>query len=191
MQVSFNANPKSSVMTDELTNENEDIFTDETPNEAISEKPESNEDLTGSENLERKSTLKRMFGDLPSNRLLKVIKALQEIYDAKVKEQEEQERKASQHQALMLKALDVLQSEGINVDDFKSFISSDLDSKLKNSKYVYTDLRGITRFWSGQGKTPTQLVEVMQRDGTSKDDYLRKGDDDLNHTAENAPISKN
>lgn len=67
----------------------------------------------------------------------------------------------------------------------------DLEAKLKASKYMYVDVRGITRFWSGQGKLPTQLAELMARDGTTKDDYLREKAADKSEKPEtSAPRAK-
>ena len=41
-------------------------------------------------------------------------------------------------------------------------------------KYAYTDLDGINRTWTGQGKTPLALLKLMQKTGASLDDFLIK-----------------
>ena len=40
-------------------------------------------------------------------------------------------------------------------------------------RYAYIALDGAEYLWSGQGKIPTKMQEVMKRDGiTNKDHYL-------------------
>ncbi len=127
------------------------------------------------ETADRKSVLKQIFGSLPLFRLQRAIKGLQEILAEKQKEIEDEERRTASRQADMLAILSQMKAKGIELSEFKHFVyADDLDAKLKNSKYMYTDVNGITRFWSGQGKVPTTLAELMARDGTTKEDYLRE-----------------
>lgn len=127
------------------------------------------------ETADRKSVLKQIFGSLPLFRLQRAIKSLQEILAEKQKEIEDEERRTAARQADMLAILSQMKAKGIELSEFKHFVyADDLDAKLKNSKYMYTDVNGITRFWSGQGKVPSTLVELMARDGTTKEDYLRE-----------------
>ena len=132
--------------------------------------------LPPSENAERKSTLKKLFGDLPVPRLRKVIRMLEEMAAAREKEDLERERRETERQEKMLNAVWLLRQSGISPDDFRTFIENgNMENAIQNSRYVYTDLKGMKRFWSGKGKIPTDLAEVMERDGTTKEDYLRRG----------------
>lgn len=132
--------------------------------------------LPPSENAEHRSTLKKIFGELPVQRLQKVIRILQEMAEAKEKEELENERKKTERQEKMLDAVWMLKQSGISPEDFRTFMEKgNMENAIQNSRYVYTDARGMKRFWSGKGKIPSDLAEIMKRDGTSKEDYLRRG----------------
>lgn len=130
--------------------------------------------LITAHNADRRAVLKHLYGAYSSARLQKVIKILQELYSNKAQEEAEQERARSVKQASMIQAVTALKGLGINLEEFKNFVvQEDIEAKLKSSKYIFVDVNGITRFWSGQGKIPTALAELMARDGTVKEDYLR------------------
>lgn len=44
--------------------------------------------------------------------------------------------------------------------------------RVMKPRYRFTGEDGVERTWSGQGKTPTALRMLMERDGTTKEDYL-------------------
>ena len=44
--------------------------------------------------------------------------------------------------------------------------------RVMQARYRYVDVNGVEHTWSGQGKTPVLLRTVMERDGTTKKDYL-------------------
>jgi DNA-binding protein H-NS len=44
--------------------------------------------------------------------------------------------------------------------------------RVMKPRYRFTDENGLVHTWSGQGKTPTILRKIMERDGTKKEDYL-------------------
>lgn len=127
--------------------------------------------------LEKRAGLKKLFGHLDPTRLNKVINLLTELRDLKVKKAQELEKEQALHQAKLLKALSLLKEQGVLLEDFKDFLGSkDFEVTLKNSKYQYLDENGVPRFWSGQGKIPSSLAQIMARDGTTKEDYLRDKD---------------
>ncbi len=44
--------------------------------------------------------------------------------------------------------------------------------RVMKPRYRFMGEDGVERTWSGQGKTPTALRMLMERDGTTKEDYL-------------------
>ena len=98
----------------------------------------------------------------------------QEIHcrEEKAKEEEIRER------AVMMEILETLKNSNLTVDKLVSFSKELSDSKkidgrsTPSPKYRYTDLNGIERTWTGRGRVPVQMLEVMEKEGHDKDYYL-------------------
>ncbi len=66
---------------------------------------------------------------------------------------------------------------GLTQNDLEGIEASTASSgregrRVMKPRYRFTGEDGVERTWSGQGKTPTALRLLMERDGTKKDDYL-------------------
>ena len=98
----------------------------------------------------------------------------QEIHSREEKAKEEEIRE----RAVMMEVLETLKNSNLTVDKLVSFSKELSDSKKIDGrstplpKYRYTDLNGIERTWTGRGRVPVQMLEVMEKEGHDKDYYL-------------------
>ena len=82
------------------------------------------------------------------------------IQKEREKEEEKLQEAMKARERSVNNALSFLEKEDIDVYD------------LIAALYAYTDLDGINRTWTGQGKTPLALLKLMQKTGASLDDFL-------------------
>ena len=71
-------------------------------------------------------------------------------------QQEEKER-----QERIAKYKDLLKQEGITVDELAEILGAEVPRKKREArpaKYQYVDENGVTKTWTGQGRTPKELV---------------------------------
>lgn len=93
------------------------------------------------------------------------------------KQEEQQERKAQQEEkaAKIEKYRELLASEGISVDEIMSQRQAATQHKTKRSprpaKYAYTDEKGKTKYWTGQGRTPAAISTQLDN-GKVLEDFL-------------------
>ena len=94
------------------------------------------------------------------------------------KEREKEEEKLQEamkaRERSVNNALSFLEKEDIDVYDLIAALNQKSVKKRGKMmpKYAYTDLDGINRTWTGQGKTPLALSKLMQKTGASLDDFL-------------------
>ncbi len=124
--------------------------------------------------------LKAFFKEASSEDIQFIISKLTEFY-AEVKNKEEQAEKLEKARIQFLNGvLDSLDNHNFTVEDLmalKKTGSRENKNKMR-PRYMYHDLDGNECLWSGQGKIPKAMQQVMQRDGiTDKNHYLIKDSD--------------
>ena len=80
-----------------------------------------------------------------------------------------------------------LKASGISLKELEYYIRELKTTKARADvapKYRFVDVNGVERFWTGRGRTPRELVELMERDHTTKENYLIAKD--ATDTEENA-----
>jgi len=93
------------------------------------------------------------------------------------KQAAEQEHKAQQEEkaAKIEKYRELLASEGISLDEIMSQRQPATKDKAKRSprpaKYAYTNEKGETKYWTGQGRTPSAISKQLDN-GKVLDDFL-------------------
>ncbi len=101
-----------------------------------------------------------------------IIDCLMQIKDRRAQEiaaaQEEQQQRQQQLNELLSK----MNECNISIDDLIAVKTGGRRPRRMAMRYRYIGTDGVEREWSGQGKTPTALRELMERDGTTKEDYL-------------------
>ena len=129
--------------------------------------------------LKNNRNLKAFFREATSSEIEGILDKIKDLYD-EVKEKEEQQEKARQARLQFLSGvLDSLDSHNFTVEDLaalKNQVNKESRPKML-PRYRYININGAERFWSGQGKIPKELKEVMLRDGiTDKNNYLIRTD---------------
>lgn len=123
----------------------------------------------------RLHTLRKELKPCTSDELQSFIDRVSKILNEKRQQEAELQQKEKERLQLVDKVVtDVLES-GVDLDLLVDKLKSEGDTtshyKMKD-KYRYTALDGEVRRWTGQGRTPTPLKELMEANGTSLEDYL-------------------
>lgn len=125
--------------------------------------------------LKNPRNLKAFFKDAQSYEISMIIERLIAIRDevkALEETKEQEQRQRNDYLSSLLKDLD---SHNVTVEDLaalKGLQTKSLRPKMK-AKYEYQGIDGQMYLWSGQGKIPKTMSEVMKRDGiTDKKHYL-------------------
>ncbi|MGY5612190.1 H-NS family nucleoid-associated regulatory protein [Vibrio sp. Hep-1b-8] len=94
------------------------------------------------------------------------------------KETEEAERaQAAEQEAKLAAIAEQIASDGIDVEALISALAGENKGKAKSkraprpAKYKYTDSTGQEKTWTGQGRTPSAIQELLDA-GKSLDDFL-------------------
>lgn len=94
------------------------------------------------------------------------------------KETEEAERaQAAEQEAKLAAIAEQITSDGIDVEALISALTGETKGKAKSkraprpAKYKYTDSTGQEKTWTGQGRTPSAIQELLDA-GKSLDDFL-------------------
>ena len=83
-------------------------------------------------------------------------------------QQEEKER-----QERIAKYKDLLKQEGITVDELAEILGAEVPRKKREArpaKYQYVDENGVTKTWTGQGRTPKAIQTKLDK-GQSLSDF--------------------
>ncbi|MEF1253402.1 MULTISPECIES: H-NS family histone-like protein [unclassified Vibrio] len=94
------------------------------------------------------------------------------------KETEEAERaQAAEQEAKLAAIAEQIASDGIDVEALISALTGETKGKAKSkraprpAKYKFTDSTGQEKTWTGQGRTPSAIQELLDA-GKSLDDFL-------------------
>lgn len=75
----------------------------------------------------------------------------------------------------LAKYKEMLLNDGIDIADLSRLVSVEGKTKTKRAprpaKYQYTDENGETKFWTGQGRTPSPIKKALGA-GSSLDDFM-------------------
>ncbi len=106
--------------------------------------------------------------------IIQKLKQVKEDFILAEKERIESEKVRNDSINSMLGKLDEL---NITIDDLVAARGLKKEPKQKRvvpPKYRYTDLNGVERTWTGQGKLPTALKELMELEEHDKEFYRIK-----------------
>lgn len=121
-------------------------------------------------------TLRAQSRELPLETLEEMLEKLTVIVEERRQEEssKETEHKARQEKLESLRKL--MLEDGIGPEELLSSFSgkSSAPKKVREprpAKYSFTDENGETKTWTGQGRTPKALAELLEA-GKSLDDFL-------------------
>lgn len=123
--------------------------------------------------------LNAFFRGASSSEIKSILEKLTVLFE-NVKSQEEAQLREKQEKDNFLNSLlNSLDSHNFTIDDLAALKGLKTSRSKMKPRYEYEDLNGETQYWSGQGKIPTEMKKVMERDGiTDKKHYLIQEDED-------------
>ncbi len=65
-----------------------------------------------------------------------------------------------------------LKENNISIEDLMGYLGVNVKKRKLKIRYRYVGVDGLTYEWSGQGRTPRAMQQLIERDGTTKEDYL-------------------
>lgn len=120
-------------------------------------------------------TLRAQARDTTVDVLEEMLDKLRIVVQEKQEEQQKLEAQQRDKAAKLEKYRELLASEGISLDELTNQSQTVTKKKAKRSlrpaKYSYVDEKGQTKYWTGQGRTPSVISKELDN-GKSLDDFL-------------------
>lgn len=114
---------------------------------------------------------------LARNESLELLESILEKLQLVISEKKEELLKIQQEeearQERIAKYKDLLKKEGITVDELAEILGAEIPRKKREArpaKYQYVDENGITKTWTGQGRTP-KAIQIKLDKGQSLSDF--------------------
>ena len=114
---------------------------------------------------------------LAKNESLELLESILEKLQLVISEKREELLKIQQEeearQERIAKYKDLLKKEGITVDELAEILGAEIPRKKREArpaKYQYVDENGITKTWTGQGRTP-KAIQIKLDKGQSLSDF--------------------
>ncbi len=128
-------------------------------------------------------SLRRVLSNFSIAEIDSIISKLQAIKEEHVIEIQNKAKENLVDDQKIANALEAVKKSDLSAAEMEKFLKKLGVKNAKRSgtkkgplkaKYSYKDVNGIEHSWSGRGVTPKTLRELMQRDGTTKEDYRIK-----------------
>ena len=114
---------------------------------------------------------------LARNESLELLESILEKLQLVISEKREELLKIQQEeearQERISKYKDLLKQEGITVDELAEILGAEVPRKKREArpaKYQYVDENGVTKTWTGQGRTP-KAIQIKLDKGQSLSDF--------------------
>ena len=114
---------------------------------------------------------------LARNESLELLESILEKLQLVISEKREELLKIQQEeearQERIAKYKDLLKQEGITVDELAEILGAEVPRKKREArpaKYQYVDENGVTKTWTGQGRTPKAIQTKLDK-GQSLSDF--------------------
>ena len=106
-------------------------------------------------------SLRVIARELPLEQLEGILEKVQLVVAEKKEELLKVQQEENERQERIAKYKELLKQEGITADELAEILGSDVVRKKRESrpaKYQYVDENGVAKTWTGQGRTPRELV---------------------------------
>ena len=125
--------------------------------------------------LRNQRMLSSCLRDASAQDIEEIITKIQGIYN-EVKEREERmNARNAAKQAQVANLLQQMKDSDITMEDLQAATGTAAPARAKMKvRYRFTGVDGVERTWSGQGRLPNELKKLIERDGTTKEDYRIK-----------------
>lgn|SRR5574344_800970 len=124
--------------------------------------------------LKNARNLKAFFRDASSSELESIIEKLTSLRDCVKSEEIRRETELKEKTAFLSNLLNDLDAHNFTVSDLAALTGVKKEPRKKlDARYRYVGTDGETYLWSGQGKIPKKMREVMLRDGITDKNFYR------------------
>ncbi|WP_109128638.1 H-NS family nucleoid-associated regulatory protein [Aggregatibacter segnis] len=114
---------------------------------------------------------------LARNESLELLESILEKLQLVISEKREEllkiQQEENERQERIAKYKDLLKQEGITVDELAEILGAEVPRKKREArpaKYQYVDENGVTKTWTGQGRTPKAIQTKLDK-GQSLSDF--------------------
>ena len=114
---------------------------------------------------------------LAKNESLELLESILEKLQLVISEKREEllkiQQEEKERQERIAKYKDLLKQEGITVDELAEILDAEVPRKKREArpaKYQYVDENGVTKTWTGQGRTPKAIQTKLDK-GQSLSDF--------------------
>ncbi|WP_109432457.1 H-NS family nucleoid-associated regulatory protein [Aggregatibacter segnis] len=114
---------------------------------------------------------------LAKNESLELLESILEKLQLVISEKREEllkiQQEEKERQERIAKYKDLLKKEGITVDELAEILGAEVPRKKREArpaKYQYVDENGVTKTWTGQGRTP-KAIQIKLDKGQSLSDF--------------------
>ena len=114
-------------------------------------------------------SLRVVARDLALEQLESILEKIQLVVSEKKEELLKVQQEENNRQERIAKDKELLKQEGITTDELAEILGSNVVRKKRESrpaKYQYVDENGVTKTWTGQGRTP-KAIQVQLDKGKS------------------------
>lgn len=114
-------------------------------------------------------SLRVIARDLALEQLESILERIQLVVAEKKEELLKAQQEENDRQERIAKYKELLKQEGITTDELAEILGSNVVRKKRESrpaKYQYVDENGVTKTWTGQGRTP-KAIQVQLDKGKS------------------------
>ncbi|PNL93439.1 DNA-binding protein H-NS-like protein [Aggregatibacter aphrophilus] len=114
-------------------------------------------------------SLRVIARDLALEQLESILEKIQLVVAEKKEELLKVQQEENNRQERIAKYKELLKQEGITTDELAEILGSNVVRKKRESrpaKYQYVDENGVTKTWTGQGRTP-KAIQVQLDKGKS------------------------
>ncbi|MBN6065047.1 H-NS histone family protein [Aggregatibacter actinomycetemcomitans] len=118
-------------------------------------------------------SLRVIARDLALEQLESILEKLQLVVTEKKEEILKTQQEENERQERIAKYKELLKQEGITADELAEILGSDVVRKKRDTrpaKYQYVDENGVTKTWTGQGRTPKAIQAQLDK-GKSLSDF--------------------
>lgn len=114
---------------------------------------------------------------LAKNESLELLESILEKLQLVISEKREEllkiQQEEKERQQRIAKYKDLLKQEGITIDELAEILGAEVPRKKREArpaKYQYVDENGVTKTWTGQGRTPKAIQTKLDK-GQSLSDF--------------------
>ena len=114
---------------------------------------------------------------LAKNESLELLESILEKLQLVISEKREEllkiQQEEKERQERIAKYKDLLKQEGITIDELAEILGAEVPRKKREArpaKYKYVDENGVTKTWTGQGRTPKAIQTKLDK-GKSLSDF--------------------